>query len=335
MSTPHALRSNEELISTDWLPTATKDRLAHRAGVLRFLREFFFERGVLEVETPVLSQAGTTDLHLTNLETTWHGGVDRRLFLQTSPEYAMKRLLASGSGAIYQIAKAFRDDESGRLHNPEFTLLEWYRVGWDHQALMNEIDELLALLLDESPAERLTYAEAFDRHLQINPHQAPIQQLRKSVREWGVVLNRNTERELGRDDLLQLLMSEAVEPNLADDRPTFIYDFPESQSALARIRSDNPPVAERFEVYVGGLELANGYHELTEPNEQAERFTNDLRRRLESGRPEVPIDQNLLSAMRAGLPSCAGVALGIDRLVMLASNASHIDEVLAFPIDRA
>lgn len=314
-----------------WRPAASLDTLHLRAELLASLRAFFADRGVLEVETPLLSAASVTDLHLQSLSLRVGGRDERRMYLQTSPEFAMKRLLAHGSGPIYQISKAFRDAEAGRRHNPEFTILEWYRPGWDHHRLMDEIDELLATVLGIPAGERLGYAEAFARHAAIDPHHASRDELERRVeqlRVQGVV-------DLERDDLLNLLLTHVVEPNLGRGRPTFIHDFPASQAALARIRPGDPRLAERFEVFVEGVELANGYHELTDPAEQRRRFEADLAERRRRGLPEVPVDHRLLAALEAGLPDCAGVALGVDRLVMLKAGANDISDVIAFPIDRA
>jgi lysyl-tRNA synthetase class 2 len=315
---------------------------------------------VLEVETPCLGAAAVTDPHLHSLATRLGaggaGGPERTLYLQTSPEYAMKRLLAAGSGPIYQLARAFRDGEAGRRHNPEFTLLEWYRPGFDHHRLMDEVEELLAATLGDEglgerpidegtgragPAERLTYAEAFRRHAGVDPFADPVARLADAARAaaGGAV------PELGddRDAWLALLMATVVERRLGWDgdraRPTFVHDFPASQAALARVREPlpegGPAIAERFELFVAGIELANGFHELADPAEQRRRFERDLARRRAAGLPEPPIDERLLTALDAGLPDCAGVALGFDRLVMLAAGARSIEEVLAFPIDRA
>jgi len=254
-------------------------------------------------------------------------------FLQTSPESAMKRLLAAGSGPIYQMTKAFRDGESGRKHNPEFTMLEWYRPGFDHHALMVEIDELLAALLDTSPGERLTYREAFLRHAGLDPFQATPAELRRCALDHGCgdVPGMGDDR----DGWLSLLVGTVVEPCLGHGRPSYVLDYPASQASLARIRQGSPPVAERFELYVGGVELANGYHELTDAAEQRRRYRVDIELRSSMGRAAVPPDEHLLAALEDGLPACAGVALGVDRLVMVAAGATAIDEVLAFPVERA
>lgn len=330
----------------DWRPTAPLENLRRRAEVLAGIRAFFSRRGVLEVETPLLAAATVADLHLASLETrcSYPGPSGSpgpfepmTLYLQTSPEFAMKRLLAAGSGPIYQIGKAFRDGEAGRRHNPEFTLLEWYRPGFDHHALMDEVEALLAEVLGSSPAERRTYGELFQERLGVDPHAAPAAALAAAARAAGLAVEGGTPGApaLDREDLLHLLMGLALEPTLGRGRPTFVHDFPASQAALARIRPGPPPVAERFEVFVEGVELANGFHELADAAEQRRRFEADLARRRERGLPEPPIDERLLAALAAGLPPCAGVALGVDRLVMLAARAASLDEVLAFPIDRA
>ncbi len=318
----------------DWRPTASIEALRLRAGVLGAIRSFFAERDVLEVETPLLASAPATDLHLHALKCRYRGpgaddGLD--LFLQTSPEFAMKRLLAAGSGPIYQLCKAVRDGEAGRRHNPEFTILEWYRPGWDHHRLMDEVDDLLTAVLGTSQGERLSYGEAFARYAEIDPHHESDGELRSRVEGLGVP----SAGELERDDLLDLVLTHVIESKLGHCQPTFIHDYPTSQAALARIRAGDPPLAERFEVFVEGLELANGYHELTDPAVQRQRFEADLERRRGAGHPEVPIDERLLAALEHGLPECAGVALGVDRLVMLAAGTREISEVLAFPIDRA
>jgi len=318
----------------DWRPSASIETLRLRAKMLAQIRAFFSAREVLEVETPLLAAAPVTDLHLQALSCRYRGpGADggRELFLQTSPEFAMKRLLAAGSGPIFQICKAIRNGEAGRRHNPEFTILEWYRPGWDHHRLMGEIDELLAELLGTRPGERLTYAETFERYAAIDPHSASDEALRLRVEALGM----DSTDGLRRDDLLDLILTHVIEPRLGHDQPTLIHDYPASQAALARIRPGDPPLAERFEVFAEGVELANGYHELVDPDEQRRRFEADLEARRQAGLPEVPIDKRLLAALEHGLPGCAGVALGVDRLLMLAAGTRDIADVLAFPNDRA
>lgn len=320
--------------SQDWRPTASDANLRLRAGVLGRIRAFFAERGVLEVETPLLSNATVTDLHLHTLSTEaiipGLGG-PARLHLQTSPEFAMKRLLASGSGSIYQLCKAFRDQEAGRLHNPEFTMLEWYRIGWDHNRLMDEVDDLLTAVLGTGPARRRSYGDLFSTKLGVDPHRDDAATLRRRALEHGL----EDIGGLDREGWLSLMMTQCLEPMLGREVPTFIFDYPADQAALARIRPGNPPVAERFEVYVNGVELANGYHELTDADEQRRRFDQDLEVRQSRGLPAPPLDHRLIAALDHGMPQCAGVALGVDRLVMLAARASEMKDVIAFPVDRA
>ena len=320
----------------NWQPTTTIADLKARAEIIAKIRHFFAERNVLEVDTPLLSNATITDPALHSFATTFTGPGAARgktLYLQTSPEFAMKRLLAAGSGAIYQICKAFRNDELGRHHNPEFTMLEWYRPDFDHHDLMDEMDELLQLILNGEPAERLTYQQAFLRYAKLDPHSASLETLQDCAEQAGIAIQQL--KLTSKDAWLHLLMSHVVEPHLGQEQPTFIYDYPASQAALAQIRASYPPLAERFEVYVKGIELANGFHELSDAAEQHRRFFAELAERKNLNLPEVPIDYNLLAALEHGLPNCAGVALGIDRLVMLACKASSLQEVLSFPLDRA
>lgn len=320
----------------DWRPSAGLEALRQRASILAAIRGFFADRGVLEVDTPWLVAAGAMDPNLHSLSVAYDGPgapPGGRFWLQTSPEHAMKRLLAAGAGSIYQITHAFRAGERGRLHNPEFTLLEWYRLGWDHHALMDEVADLVRLLLGDCAVERLTYAEAFYSHLGVDPLEAPRRVLEARASELG--LGRDALAALGRDALLDLLLSHRVAPALGCGRLTFVYDFPASQAALARLRPDDPRVAERFELFSAGIELANGYHELTDAAEQRRRFDRERTLRAHLGLAPVEVDARLLSALAAGLPACAGVAVGLDRLVMRVLGAGHLDEVLAFPSERA
>ena len=319
--------------SGTWHPTASPEALHLRADILAKIRAFFADRGVLEVETPLLASAPVTDLHLHALSCRYRGpGMDdgRTLYLQTSPEFAMKRLLAAGCGPIYQICRAFRDGEAGRRHNPEFTILEWYRPGWDHHRLMDEVDELLAAILGSRSAERLSYAAAFKRYAEVDVFEETDDSLRARVKDFGVT----SVDGLSRNDLLDLVLTHVIEPRLGHSQPTFIHDYPASQSALAKVRDGEPPLAERFEVFAEGVELANGYHELNDPMEQRRRFEADIEARRERGLPEVPIDEHLLAALEHGLPDCAGIALGVDRLLMVAAGTRDLSDVLAFPIDR-
>lgn len=248
----------------------------------------------------------------------------------------MKRLLAAGSGDIYQLARVFRDGEAGGRHNPEFTLLEWYRVGWDHHRLMDEVAALIGELLPgfaRQPAERFSYRELFVQHLDLDPFRASVAELIACAESRGIGLPTGLSDDAP-DPWLDLLLTHCIEPRLPSDRPVFVHDYPPAQAALARIRPDDPPVAERFELYLGGIELANGFHELADPAEQRRRFERDNRLRAERGLPEIPLDEQLLAALEH-LPDCAGVALGIDRLLMLAAGKHRLDEVLAFPFERA
>lgn len=321
----------------DWRPSASIEHLRRRAQVLRTLREFFFQRQVLEVETPVLAAAAVTDPNIESLSVAYDGPgapPGRTLWLQTSPEYAMKRLLAAGSGSIYQICHAFRAGERGRRHNPEFTLLEWYRVGFDHHRLMDEVAELVCAVLGERPVERLSYRKAFLEYAGVDPWRTTGTELKACAERHGIPPPPLDEDEL--DGWLDLLLSEVVSPRLGAGCYTFVYDFPPTQAALARIRREGAQsFGERFELFIDGLEIANGYHELTDPREQAERFEAERQRRTAAGQPVSVLDERLLAALAAGLPDCAGVALGLDRLVMLAVGAVSIEEVLAFPVERA
>lgn len=316
------------MTSPDWQPTASLEALHLRASLYQQIRYFFQRRNVLEVETPLLGQAASTDLHLASLTVE-----SDNKFLQTSPEFAMKRLLAAGSGAIYQICKAFRSGESGSRHNPEFTMLEWYRPGFDHFELMGEVAELLTSLLGERPIRQLSYRCAFLQVLDIDPHRADIPELSLLARQHTGYQADDDDR----DTLLDLLMSQVIEPQLGRGELTFIYDYPVSQCALAKVKTDaqGEVVAERFELYVEGIELANGYHELTDAAEQQRRFDADIAERKRRGFPQVPADQKLVAALQKGMPECAGVALGIDRLLMLMAGADSIRQIIAFPANLA
>ncbi|WP_417617172.1 elongation factor P--(R)-beta-lysine ligase [Oceanisphaera sp.] len=324
------------MTSIAWPPTAPLALLQRRAQLLAQIRGFFAERQVLEVDTPTMASAGVTDVHLENFKTHFvgpgmAGGIE--LYLQTSPEFHMKRMLAAGYGAIYQIAKAYRNEESGRLHNPEFTMLEWYRPGFDHHQLMDEMADLLQLVLNTAPPTRITYQQAVSSTLGVCPLTASLTELRQAG--LGLGADDLLARETDRDTILQLLFALGVEPRIGQLEPCFVYDFPASQAALARISPQDARVAERFEVYFKGIELANGFHELSDEREQRRRFELDNQAREARGLATRPIDEYLLAALAAGLPDCAGVALGIDRLVMLAAGAESLDQVIAFPVTRA
>ncbi len=297
-------------------------------------RAFFAQRGVLEVETPILSGAGVTDPQIESL-TTRVAGVEGPLYLGPSPEHAMKRLLAAGSGDIYQVCKAFRDEERGRWHNPEFTLIEWYRLNFDDAALMNEVDALVRRLLaperELGPAERLSYAAALERHAGVDAHRDGERALAAAAAAHGVVC----AAALDRDAMLDLLMGLVVGPKLGRERPTIICDYPASQASLARLKPGEPPLAARFEYYLDGLELANGFHELGVAAEQKARFLADQATRRTRGLAVPRLDERLLAALDAGLPDCAGVALGFDRLVAIAIGSASLREAMAFSIDES
>ncbi|MBT1064022.1 elongation factor P--(R)-beta-lysine ligase [Bowmanella sp. Y26] len=322
--------------SVHWQPTADIEVLQKRASMMRTIRDFFAKRDVWEVETPNLSSATVTDEHLQGFSTVFVGpgaAAGRTLYLQTSPEYAMKRLLAAGSGAIYQICKAYRNEEAGRRHNPEFTMLEWYRPGFDHFALMQELDELIQSLCHTQPADRISYQQACLEHLQLDPLSSNLEELREAANKLGH--GDLAANESDRDVLLQLLFCDGVEPHIGQVRPCFVYDFPASQASLAKLNPDDRRVAQRFELYFRNLELANGFHELDNAEEQLARFEQDNLKRRQQGKAEKPIDPYLLGALEAGLPPCAGVAVGLDRVFMLALNKSQIRDVLSFDIGNA
>jgi lysyl-tRNA synthetase class 2 len=311
---------------TDWRPTARMNTLQQRARMLRAARDYFAATRTLEVETPALSAAAVADTHLASIQATACG---QPVYLHTSPEYAMKRMLASGSGDIYQIAKVYRDGESGRYHNPEFTLIEWYRIGYDHHQLMDDVEQLVGCLMPArcvDRGERLTYQEALQLHAQIDALNDPTSILLATLQQARIDVPASMRED--RDALLDLIMAAMVGPQLGQRRMTFVYDYPAAQASLARIRGS---VASRFELYLDGIELANGFHELGDATEQRARFTHDLQQREQRGLPTVPVDERLLAALAHGLPDCAGVAVGFDRVVMCAVGAKHIDEVLTFP----
>jgi lysyl-tRNA synthetase class 2 len=319
--------------SESWRPTASPEALHRRAQALRFTRGFFESRRVLEVETPALVNAAVSDVNLGSMRVTLPGHAEA-LFLHTSPEYAMKRLLAAGSGDIYQVCRVYRGAERGRQHNPEFTMLEWYRLGFSLEDLMAEVATLTQGLLGASlPVERLSYREAVQRHAGFDPLEAPEAELQRAAQALG--LDSRQAQSLSRDELLDLIVGAQVGPALGANALTFVHRYPASQAALARLDAADPRVALRFELYHRGLELANGYHELTDVAEQRQRFAEDQRIRERRGLPRNSLDPHLLAALEAGVPDCAGVALGFDRVLMLAMNASSIDDVLAFPVERA
>ena len=308
-----------------------------RARLYAQIRGFFAQRGVLEVGTPILSAAGNTDPNIESFNTRFAGHTDAGValrWLRTSSEFAQKRLLAAGVGDNYELGRVFRNGEAGRRHNPEFTMLEWYRVGWDHVRLIDETVELvhaaLALVGRRAEVKKLTYRDLFVSTLGVDPFNASEAELRVALGEVTI-----DAHGLERDDWLDLLLTHRIQPTFPAGRISVIHDYPATQCALAKIRADNPPVAERFELYLGTQELANGYHELTDAAEQRARFERDNARRRERGLIEMPLDTNLLAALAQGMPECAGVALGIERLLMAMLGTDDIREVLAFPFADA
>lgn len=320
----------------DFRPTASWERLRLRARLLRAVREFFDSRGFLEVETPILSADTVIDRHLDpfSVEVGPLPGVPRRLWMQTSPEFAMKRLLAAGGPSIYQVSRVFRQGELGPLHNPEFTMVEWYQVGAGLDEGVALLGDLCHGLLARGPAERISYADAFRRHVGIDPHAASAEELVAAAHTAGITAPESLQPD-DRDGWLDLLLVELVQPHLGWQHPAILCDYPASQAALARVRPGPPPVAERFELYVDGIELANGYHELLDPAVLRCRNREANALRESDGKPRLPEDSRLLAAMQFGLPPSTGVALGFDRVAMLAAGANRVDEVIAFPLDRA
>ena len=320
---------------TRWRPTASRSMLEQRAVLLARARRFFADGGVLEVDTPMVVNAPVTDIHIHSAQVNLGPAAEHGYFLHTSPEYAMKRLLAAGSGDIYQICHVVRGFERGRLHNAEFTLVEWYRLGFTLDDLMSEVDALVRALLGPvatgRASERITYREAFLRELQLDPFTATRDELLVAAAKLGF----SAPTPPNRDELLDLLMGAAVGPHLGANALTFVHAYPATQAALARLDPHDPRAALRFELYCEGVELANGFHELASAAEQRARFNQDNLDRARAGLPVHPPDELLLAALEAGLPECSGVALGFDRTVMLATGASNIDEVLAFPTETA
>lgn len=338
------LANKEEVIQTkddevesekvEWEPTASIQNLLKRANFIAELRQFFTERGLLEVETPILSEFSVTDIHLSTFKTEFLSPTQNEakdLYLMTSPEYHMKRLLAAESGPIFQICKVFRNEEAGNIHNPEFTMLEWYRPHFDMYRLINEVDDLLQQMLDCEPAESLSYQYVFQNYVGLDPLSVQKTELVKKAQEQGLQCDENEQR----DTLLQFLFSELVEPQIGQEKPVAVYHFPSTQAALAQISSEDHRVAERFEFYYKGVELANGFHELSDVNELVRRFEQDNAQREKMGLPKLALDERFLEAIKSGIPNCSGVALGVDRLLMLALGVENINEIISFGINRA
>lgn len=324
----------------DWRPTIKRDVLAKRADALARVRAFFAERGVLEVDTPFIVNAPVSDVHIHSAEVRFPddsavtASSPARFFLHTSPEFAMKRLLAAGSGDIYQICHVARGLERGRHHNAEFTLIEWYRLGFTLERLMSEAEALARAVLgcsfNDLNSERITYREAFVREIGLDPLTCPLPELESAACSLGFDCATAT-----RDELLDLIMGARIGPRLGRQSLTFVHAYPASQAALARLDPADPRCAERFELYCEGIELANGFHELAAAPEQRARFEADNAERWRRGLPVHALDERLLAALAHGIPDCAGVALGFDRLLMLATGAARIEEVVPFPTERA
>jgi lysyl-tRNA synthetase class 2 len=311
-------------------------QLRLRAQTYATIRGFFSERDVLEVETPILSAAGNTDPNIQSFHATFSGHVDagaRERWLRTSPEFPLKRLLAAGVGDCYELGRVFRNGEAGGRHNPEFSMLEWYRVDWDHTRLAREVIDLIERLLLQAGRKfeivETTYRGLFHDALGVDALLDPIEVLKKPLADANI-----SSEGLERDDWLDLLLTHRIQPEFPRDRVTIVSEFPASQCALARIRKSDPPVAERFEAYVGPYEVANGYHELNDAAEQRARFERDNAKRRKRGDAEVPMDERLLAVL-GDMPDCAGVALGIERLLMVLAGTDAIADVLAFPFSEA
>lgn len=314
--------------SDQWRPTATPGRLKARADLLQNIRAYFSSQQVMEVETPLMSGAGNTDPKIQSVRT------DSGSYLRTSPEFALKRLLAAGYGDVFELGRVFRAGESGRFHNPEFTLLEWYRTGFDYHRLMDEVAALVRFCrqgkFDHWSETRLSYRQLFQQHLDLDPFTADTRSLANTARKNGI-----DDIELDREQWLDLLISFVIQPALPETGLTFVYDYPADQAALARIREGSPPLAERFELYLGRTELANGYQELTDASEQQRRFEADNTQRKNHGLATYALDHHLIAALEHGMPECAGVALGVDRLLMAIEDCQSLNDVTAFPFSRA
>ncbi len=323
-----------------WQPTMTWQNAQKRAKMLQQIRQFFAERDVVEVETPALSKGTVTDVYLDAISCKYDfladspAGHSTELYLQTSPEFHMKRLLASGYGCIYSIAKAFRHEEAGRYHNPEFTMLEWYRIDFDQFDLMSEVSELLKSILGCNEPLFTSYQDIFITTVSIDPLKANFEELVAVLEQHGKAADWLIDQN-DPDALLQFIFTEIIETTIGVEQPQFIYDFPIAQASLAKRSMDDARVAQRFECYYRGIELVNGFNELTDADEQVARFEEDNAKRSAQGLPVKPIDKNFIAALTHGLPECSGVALGIDRLVMLALDIKDISEVQSFSIERA
>ena len=329
---------SDGIAGLDWAPSGSRDALRLRAWVNRLVREFFFARDVLEVETPMMSRAGNTDANIASFALDFSGrtdGASRKRWLRTSPEFPLKRLLAAGVGDCFELGRVFRDGEAGGRHNPEFTMLEWYRVGWTLEPLIDEtvtlVQAALSMMGRQAAVSRVSFRDLYAERLGFDPMTADLDVVRNAAA--GIVID---GEDLTRDDWLDLLMTHTLQPTFGRDEIRVVYDYPATQSALARVvERDGVQVAERFELYLGALELANGYHELTDAVEQRRRFERDVAVRQARGDITPPLDEAVLDALAHGIPACAGVALGVDRLLMAMQETPHIADVLSFDFARA
>ncbi len=315
--------------ANSWQSSAKLNIIKKRAGLLQQIRAFMDVRGIIEVDTPILSHSAISDPYIQSMTTSYAAEKDSTLYLHTSPEFCMKRLLASGTGAIYQFAHVFRNEESGKQHNTEFTMLEWYRPGFDYQQLMNEVNQLM-VDIGLKTADKMTYAELFNQGVQLDPHTVDINHLQVLCQQagWDTVTD-------DRHALLDFVFSEIViKQRKNNSTPLIIYDYPACMSALSTLKSGDPVVSERFELFINGMEIANGFNELIDADEQLQRFEQDLAIRKEKGLTEPPIDRHFLAALQSGLPECAGVALGIERLLMVLYEKDNINDVTTFPLER-
>jgi lysyl-tRNA synthetase class 2 len=311
-----------------WQPCADAEIIKKRAWLLEQVRDFMKSRNITEVDTPVLSHFAISDPYIQSLSTTHASERDVVLYLHTSPEFCMKRLLASGLGSIYQIAHVFRNEESGKRHNTEFTMLEWYRVEFGYYQLMDEIGQLLIKIGLEVPV-KITYAESFRQTVNLDPHMVDTAALQTLCKQAGW-----DAEDADRHSLLDFVFSEIVMANFKSSKPLIVYDYPECMSALSTLKNSEPVVSERFELFINGMEIANGFNELTDVDEQLKRFQADIQTRRNKGLAEPPIDEHFLAALESGLPVCAGVAVGIDRLLMVLSGKDDINEVTTFSLEN-
>ncbi|WP_284443192.1 elongation factor P--(R)-beta-lysine ligase [Buchnera aphidicola] len=319
-----------------WKPSASIKSLIKRSKIISDIRLFFSQKNILEVETPILSRSTVTDIHLSSFETNYFSlnnvNDKLKLWLTTSPEYHMKRLLASESGPIYQICHSFRNEESGRYHNPEFTILEWYQPFYSMQKFIEEIDKFLQHILNYNQSDKISYQNLFIDFFKIDPLSTNLLELHQISKKLKLDYLTRFENDLNK--FIQLLFTLKIEPNIGKDRPIFVYHFPAKQASLAAINSQDSRISDRFEIFFKGVELGNGFYELTDASEQKKRFIKDNKERFSMNLPTQKIDDCFLDALYHGLPPCSGVAIGLDRLIMLVLNKKNIQEVISFPLDR-